>query len=296
MASATILLHGKPAAPTEENEGRGLQPLTSNLKTGAVLPAAKATESMRSYRVFHLGAAGPEPGAGRDAGDRLRVRLPLGEHLCCRGCRCPNSIAMAGTADRRGAARSPAGAGPWWTRAGAGATAGLAASASIPEMRELAACWQRARRGGGGLLAPATGSLVEKAIAMTGFPCRRSDRHGAGHGRQPLRARAEAGKPAIPTSGAGKVANIRFAGSTDEPALVAGDSEQRLRDAGLVPLATRLRLVVERRAPRTDHPPRPPGPARAKRAGWSQEVDLSRRATFRCSQRPGANRQPPLFL
>jgi phosphoserine phosphatase len=112
-----------------------------------------------------------------------------------------------------------------------------------PEMKELAACWQQ--RGGEVVVSSASNrQLVEKAIDMTGFPCRRvigmelkiaGDRFG--------RALAPGLRPNL---GQGKVANIRrlLAG---EPVLAAGDSSNDFEMLTSFP-ATRLRLVIDRRA------------------------------------------------
>jgi hypothetical protein len=112
-----------------------------------------------------------------------------------------------------------------------------------PEMKELAACWQE--RGGEVVVSSASNrQLVEKAIVLTGFPCRRvigmelkiaGDRFG--------RALAPGLRPNL---GQGKVANIRrrLAG---EPVLAAGDSDNDYEMLTSFP-ATRLRLVIDRRA------------------------------------------------
>ncbi|MCU0236387.1 MAG: haloacid dehalogenase-like hydrolase [Acidobacteria bacterium] len=112
-----------------------------------------------------------------------------------------------------------------------------------PEMRELAACWQQ--RGGEVVVSSASNrQLVEKAIDLTGFPCRRvigmelkiaGDRFGG------------ALAPGLrPNLGRGKVANIRRR-LGGEPVLVAGDSSNDFEMLTAFP-ATRLRLVIDRRA------------------------------------------------
>ncbi len=111
-----------------------------------------------------------------------------------------------------------------------------------PEMKDLAACWRE--RGGRVVVSTASNQrLVEKMIAMTGFPCREVI------GMELAMAGSRFGpalKPGLrPNLGPGKVANIRSR-LGNEPAFVAGDSNN---DYEMLTSfrATRLRLVVDRR-------------------------------------------------
>jgi phosphoserine phosphatase len=111
-----------------------------------------------------------------------------------------------------------------------------------PEMRELAAAWQD--RGGRVVVSTASKrQLVERMIAMTGFPCRQvigmELEIAAGRFRNRL-------KPGLrPNLGQGKVANIRRLLAA-EPVLAAGDS---INDYEMLTAfgSTRTRLVIERR-------------------------------------------------
>jgi phosphoserine phosphatase len=149
-----------------------------------------------------------------------------------------------------------------------------------PEMKDLAACWQQ--RGGEVVVSSASNrQLVEKAIAMTGFPCQQvigmelaiaGDRFGP--------SLAESHRPNL---GRGKVANLlRLLAS--EPVLVAGDSDNDTAMLTSFP-DTRLRLIVNRRQ----------GgkiarllrlAARGERGFLAQEID-SRRGEFRTGVRRG---------
>lgn len=114
-----------------------------------------------------------------------------------------------------------------------------------PEMKDLAACWQA--RGGRVVVSTASNrQLVEKMIAMTGFPCRevigmeleiKDGRFGR---------RLKAGLK--PNLGNGKVDNIR-ARLNHEPVLAAGDSNNDIEMLTAF-RSTRLRLVIDRRAGR----------------------------------------------
>ncbi len=145
-----------------------------------------------------------------------------------------------------------------------------------PEMKDLAACWQE--RGGEVVVSTASNRrLVEKTIAMTGFPCRQvigmelaiaGDRFGralspglrpnlgAGQGRQYL-------APARQRAGAGR-----------------RRQQQRLRDADLVP----------RHPPAPGHRP----PCRGKdRPAWSDGPKEEKAASWpRRSTRDWANSKP----
>lgn len=110
-----------------------------------------------------------------------------------------------------------------------------------PEMKELAACWQE--RGGEVVISTASNrQLVEKMVAMAGFPCREviGMELAVRHGRF-----APALKPELqPNLGAGKVANIRVR-LEREPAFVAGDSDNDYEMLTAFP-STRVRLVIDR--------------------------------------------------
>ena len=112
-----------------------------------------------------------------------------------------------------------------------------------PEMKDLAAAWQD--RGGAVVVSTASNrQLVEKMIAMTGFPCR----HVIGMGLAIAGDRfGHVLEPGLrPNLGAGKVANIR-ALLEDEPVLVAGDSDN---DYAMLSTftSTRMRLIINRQA------------------------------------------------
>lgn len=156
-----------------------------------------------------------------------------------------------------------------------------------PEMADLAGRWL-AR---GGMVVVSTASkrqLVEEAIAVTRFPCRRVigmelAQAGGRFSALPLPGLA-------PNLGAGKVANIRRL-LAREPLLAAGDSSNDYEMLTAFP-AARLRLVIDRRAK---------GPirelvrrARAGEAGFlAQEID-PRRGAFRAPGSGGARRRPRL--
>ena len=111
------------------------------------------------------------------------------------------------------------------------------------EMRDLAACWQA--RGGRVVVSTASNrQLVEKMIAMTGFPCRQV----VGMELKVAGDRFDgAMAPGLrPNLGQGKVANLRSRLGR-EPAFVAGDSNN---DVEMLTAfrSTRLRLVIDRRA------------------------------------------------
>jgi len=143
-----------------------------------------------------------------------------------------------------------------------------------PEMRDLAACW-RAR---GGEIVVSTASnrrLVERTIAVAGFPCSRVIGMELALAGGRFAGRILPGTE--PNLGAGKVANIRRL-LAREPVLAAGDSGNDYEMLTSFP-ATRLRLVIDRRAGgRIRELVRR---ARAGEAGFlAQEVD-PRRGAFR---------------
>ncbi len=111
-----------------------------------------------------------------------------------------------------------------------------------PEMKELAACWHE--RGGKVVVSTASNrQLVEKTIAMTGFPCREVigmelEIKNGRFGRK-LKAGLK------PNLGNGKVDNIR-ARLDREPVFAAGDSSNDFEMLTSF-AATRIRLVVDRR-------------------------------------------------
>ena len=146
-----------------------------------------------------------------------------------------------------------------------------------PEMMDLAACWQE--RGGEVVVSTASNRrLVEKAIAMTGFPCRRvigmelaitGDRFG--------RALAPGLRPNL---GWGKVANI-LSRLGAEPAFVAGDSSNDYEMLTEFP-ATRQRLLIDRHASgRITHLIR--SARRGERGFLAQEID-SRLGQFKADR------------
>ena len=110
-----------------------------------------------------------------------------------------------------------------------------------PEMKDLAACWRE--RGGKVVVSTASHrQLVEKMIAMTGFPCRQviGMELEASGGRF-----RDAMKPGLrPNLGWGKVANLRSRFDR-EPALAAGDSSNDVQMLTAFP-STRVRLVIDR--------------------------------------------------
>ncbi len=149
-----------------------------------------------------------------------------------------------------------------------------------PEMRDLAACWRE--RGGRVVVSTASfRKLVERMIAMTAFPCRQvigmelalaGGRFGGGL------------KPGLrPNLGQGKVANIRGR-LANEPVLVVGDSSNDFDMLTAFP-ATRLRLVIDRRAPGRIREPCPPGQGR--RRGLAGPGDRSRGTGPSRRQAPG---------
>lgn len=110
-----------------------------------------------------------------------------------------------------------------------------------PEMRDLARCWQE--RGGRMVISTASNrQLVQKTIALTGFPCRQVI------GMELVVAGGRFGrtlKPGLkPNLGPGKAANIR-ARLGAEPVLVAGDSGNDFAMLTAFP-TTRMRLVIVR--------------------------------------------------
>jgi phosphoserine phosphatase len=113
-----------------------------------------------------------------------------------------------------------------------------------PEMKDLAACWQK--RGGRVVVSTASNrKLVETMIRMTGFPCQQVI------GMELIMAGRHFGrklKPGLQANlGAGKVANIRSQLGA-EPVLAAGDSSNDLEMLTAFS-ATRVRLVIDRHAP-----------------------------------------------
>ncbi|MFH2108028.1 MAG: haloacid dehalogenase-like hydrolase [Chrysiogenia bacterium] len=112
-----------------------------------------------------------------------------------------------------------------------------------PEMKDLAAAWQD--RGGAVVVSTASNrQLVEKMIAMTGFPCRRVIGMGLAVAGDRFGHVLEPGLQA--NLGAGKVANIR-ALLENEPVLVAGDSSNDFEMLSSFP-STRMRLIINRQA------------------------------------------------
>jgi phosphoserine phosphatase len=112
-----------------------------------------------------------------------------------------------------------------------------------PEMRGLAACWQA--RGGEVVISTASNRrLVERAIAIAGFPCSRVIGMELALENGRFANRIPPGM--APNLGAGKVANIRRLLAM-EPILVAGDSSNDYEMLTAFP-ATRLRLVIDHRA------------------------------------------------
>ncbi len=112
-----------------------------------------------------------------------------------------------------------------------------------PEMRDLAAGWLA--RGGEVVVSSASNRrLVERAIAVSGFPCRRVIGMELALAGGRFAARTLPGTAA--NLGAGKVANIRRL-LAREPVLVAGDSSNDYEMLTAFP-GTRLRLVIDRRA------------------------------------------------
>jgi phosphoserine phosphatase len=147
-----------------------------------------------------------------------------------------------------------------------------------PEMRELAACWRE--RGGRVVVSTASNrQLVERIVAMTGFPCHEivGMELAVAKGRFTPRL-----KPGLqPNLGPGKAANLR-ARFRSEPALVAGDSSNDYEMLTAFP-ATRLRLVLDRRRP--GRIARLVCRAISGETGYiSQEIDL-RRGTFKTAAR-----------
>jgi len=112
-----------------------------------------------------------------------------------------------------------------------------------PEMKNLAVAWQD--HGGAVVISTASNRrLVEKMIAMTGFPCRRVIGMGLALAGDRFGRVLETGLR--PNLGAGKVANIR-ALLENEPVLVAGDSRNDYEMLSTFP-STRMRLIVNRQA------------------------------------------------
>lgn len=115
-----------------------------------------------------------------------------------------------------------------------------------PEMADLAACWQQR----GGRLVVSTASnrqLVEKMIAMTGFPCRKViGMELALAGKRFLNGLKPGWRPNL---GAGKVHNL-ISRLDREPALAAGDSSNDYEMLTAF-AATRVRLIIDRQAPGT---------------------------------------------
>jgi phosphoserine phosphatase len=110
-----------------------------------------------------------------------------------------------------------------------------------PEMKNLAAAWQK--RGGKVVVSTASNrQLVEKMIAMTGFPCRQV----IGMELKMVGSRfGHALKPGLhPNLAMGKVDNIRVQ-LAGEPVLIAGDSSNDYEILTLFP-STRMRLVIHR--------------------------------------------------
>lgn len=112
-----------------------------------------------------------------------------------------------------------------------------------PEMKNLAYAWEK--RGGEVVVSTASNrQLVEKMIAMTGFPCRRVIGMGLALAGDRFGRVLETGLR--PNLGAGKVANIR-ALLENEPVLIAGDSRNDYEMLSSFP-STRMRLIVNRQA------------------------------------------------
>ncbi len=112
-----------------------------------------------------------------------------------------------------------------------------------PEMMDLAACWRQR----GGRLVVSTASnrqLVEKAIAMTGFPCREVIGMELALAGRRFRGALQPGWR--PNLGAGKVHNL-ISRLGREPVFVAGDSSNDVEMLTAF-AATRARLVVDHRA------------------------------------------------
>ncbi|MCG2810877.1 MAG: haloacid dehalogenase-like hydrolase, partial [Candidatus Aminicenantes bacterium] len=112
-----------------------------------------------------------------------------------------------------------------------------------PEMKNLAYAWEKP----GGEVVVSTASnrqLVEKMIAMTGFPCRRVIGMGLAIENGCFGPHLQAGS--LPNLGSGKVVNIRNR-LENEPVLVAGDSSNDYEMLSSFP-STRMRLIVNRQA------------------------------------------------
>jgi phosphoserine phosphatase len=113
-----------------------------------------------------------------------------------------------------------------------------------PEMKDLAACWQK-RRGRVVVSTASNRKLVETMIRMTGFPCQQVI------GMELIMAGRHFGrklKPGLRANlGAGKVANIRSQLGAG-PVLAAGDSSNDFEMLTAFS-ATRVRLVIDRHAP-----------------------------------------------
>ncbi len=115
-----------------------------------------------------------------------------------------------------------------------------------PEMMDLAACWQQR----GGRLVVSTASnrqLVEKMIAVTGFPCR--EVIGMELALAGMRFLDVLKPEWRPNLGAGKVHNL-ISRLDREPVFVAGDSSND-HEMLTAFAATRVRLVIDRHAPGT---------------------------------------------
>ena len=113
----------------------------------------------------------------------------------------------------------------------------------FPEMNDLATAWQE--RGGAVVVSTASNRLlVEKMVAVTGFPCRRVIGMGLATDGVRFGRTLEPGLAA--NLGAGKVANIR-ACLENEPVLVAGDSSNDYEMLSAFP-STRMRLIVNRQS------------------------------------------------
>ena len=111
------------------------------------------------------------------------------------------------------------------------------------EMKDLAAAWQD--RGGAVVVSTASNrQLVEKMIAMTGFPCRSVIGMGLAVAGDRFSHALEPGLR--PNLGAGKVANIRSL-LEGEPVLVAGDSSNDFEMLSSF-TSTRMRLIINRQA------------------------------------------------